>query len=154
MRNKVLVLVAAIALCLIASAAWGVTNPWFIRGDANNDGNVDISDVSAILGSPACPLAADVDDDGDVDSDDADYLQAYVFNPIGNPPPPAPFPDCGPDPTNPQPGDDCSGCTSPPPEGPASVPSISETGLLVLVLLLMASAFWVMRRRRMSVTRH
>jgi hypothetical protein len=153
MRNKVLVLVAAIALCLISSTAWGVTHPWFIRGDANNDGNVDMSDVTAILGSPACPLAADVDDDGDIDSDDADYLQAYIFNPIGNPPPPAPFPDCGPDPTNPQAGDDCSGCTSPPPE-PTSVPSISETGLLVLVLLLMASAFLVMRRRRMSVTRH
>jgi hypothetical protein len=53
-------------------------------------------------------LAADVNDDGGpIDGTDLFYLVSYLM--MGGPAPPPPFPDCGPDPTNPQPGDDCCG---------------------------------------------
>ena len=76
----------------------------FIRGNANNDGNVDLGDGILILGylfvsdSIGCLDAADCDDNGQIDITDAIYLFTYQF--AGGAPPVAPFPDCGEDPTD------------------------------------------------------
>ncbi|MDE0960172.1 MAG: hypothetical protein OSB09_05270, partial [Planctomycetota bacterium] len=76
----------------------------FIRGNANNDGNVDLGDGILILGylfsSAAIPCldAADCDDNGQVDITDAIYLFTYQF--AGGSAPLAPFPNCGADPTD------------------------------------------------------
>lgn len=79
---------------------WGVCLDEFIRGDANVDGVVDISDASAIAnwlyqdGDPICEEAGDVNDDLEVDGSDISYLTNYLFE--GGPAPPPPFPDWGP----------------------------------------------------------
>lgn len=75
----------------------------FIRADANSDGNVDIGDAIKILEylfltAPAdCMVAMDVNDDEAVDVADAISLLANLFN--GGASPPAPYPQCGNDPT-------------------------------------------------------
>jgi hypothetical protein len=77
----------------------------FIRGDANNDGVVNVSDGQYILnwlfqGGPPPPCnmdAADTNDDGVINGTDANYIFNYLFQ--GGPPPAAPFP---------QPGCDCT----------------------------------------------
>jgi hypothetical protein len=77
----------------------------FRRGDATDDGAVDISDGVSILGflftggpAPVCPDAADSDDNAAVDLSDAVWIFQYLF--LGGPPPEAPGPSvCGPDPT-------------------------------------------------------
>ncbi len=76
----------------------------FIRSDANRDGSVDLSDPVAILLylfggniAPNCPDALDADDRGQIDLGDAIYVLQYAF--AGGPPPPPPFPEVGPDPT-------------------------------------------------------
>ncbi|MBI4607336.1 MAG: family 10 glycosylhydrolase [Planctomycetes bacterium] len=78
--------------------------PRFVRGDANDDGAVDISDAVAILahlflggGAPRCPDAADANDSGKLDLSDAVYLLGHLF--LGGRAPPAPFPLPGRDPT-------------------------------------------------------
>jgi hypothetical protein len=86
--------------------------PLFIRGDANADGSTDLGDPVFILNwqfrggaTPDCLDAADVNDDGMTDISDAIWSLSYQF--LGGPPPPAPFPSCGPDPTP-----DTLGCAS------------------------------------------
>ncbi len=82
-----------------------VDKPEFIRGDANDDSLFDISDALTILGylflgSPSslqCEKAADVDDSGSLDITDAVHVARYLFR--GEAPPPAPFDECGVDPT-------------------------------------------------------
>ncbi|HAK94195.1 MAG TPA: hypothetical protein DCM87_04130 [Planctomycetes bacterium] len=76
----------------------------FIRGDTNGDGVVNLADPQLILDflhgirPIAAPLdAADADDNGVINSNDARYLYTYLFG--GGPPPPAPFPAAGLDPT-------------------------------------------------------
>lgn len=78
----------------------------FTRGEVNPDGQLDISDAITILDylflgnvkELACPDAADVNDDGAVTIADAQYLLEYLF--LGTlPDPPAPFGQCGQDPT-------------------------------------------------------
>lgn len=76
----------------------------FIRGDANDDGKVNIADPIWIIselvrGGPAtaCQSAADANDDGDVDLSDSMYLINWRF--MGGPAPTAPFPACGQDPS-------------------------------------------------------
>ncbi len=83
---------------LSAHSTWAQCN--FLRGDANGDGVVNISDVTKIdlwvadhNSVEINLIAADVDDDQDVDSLDADYILAYLFQ--GGPAPPAPFPNPG-----------------------------------------------------------
>ncbi len=72
----------------------------FIRGDANNDGTVDISDAVLILqylymGTFICNLdRADVNDDGAIQQVDATGLLCYIFG-EGCPPPQPPFPSSG-----------------------------------------------------------
>jgi len=81
-----------------------VSGPWFVRGDANADGAIDIADAVAILaylfrsaGEPSCLKALDVEDGGKIDIADAVFLLGSLF--AGGPPPPAPGSRCGPDPT-------------------------------------------------------
>ncbi|MEM7262070.1 MAG: hypothetical protein AAF488_08770 [Planctomycetota bacterium] len=76
----------------------------FVRGDLNHDGGLDIADPLATLSylfggqfGPACLDAADSDDSGSIDLADAIHLLSHLF--AGGPPPAAPFPTCGPDPT-------------------------------------------------------
>ncbi|HQF64331.1 MAG TPA: dockerin type I repeat-containing protein [Planctomycetota bacterium] len=79
----------------------------FIRGDANQDGKVNVADAVAILRAlfgggtklamiEACPASADVNDDGRLTVSDATYELAYLFR--AGPPIPAPFGACGPAP--------------------------------------------------------
>lgn len=79
-------------------------DPLFVRGDANRDGLVDISDGRFIqnwlLGSaapPTCLDAADVNDDGIVDVADSISLFEFLFS--GGFPPASPYPLAGSDPT-------------------------------------------------------
>ena len=80
-----------------------VSTDEFLRADANNDGSVDIADAIKILGylflaGPAdCLLAMDANDDESVDVADAISLLTNLFN--GGASPPAPYPQCGDDPT-------------------------------------------------------
>ncbi len=86
-------------ILLIGFWWWQEGEQWFIRGDVNEDGAVELSDVVDCYNNPSfsCDDAADVNDDGVLNSTDCDYLLAYLAG--GGPPPPPPFPDCGPDPT-------------------------------------------------------
>ncbi|MFN0057772.1 MAG: hypothetical protein ACKVX7_04880 [Planctomycetota bacterium] len=76
----------------------------FIRGDANQDSLVNLSDVLFIAdylfaagALPDCRDAADSNDDGLVDISDALFLVFHLF--LSASPPPPPFPGLGPDPT-------------------------------------------------------
>jgi hypothetical protein len=77
--------------------------PRFIRGDANGDGPIDLSDaISTLLflfagGAVACADAADANDDGALDISDPIDVLFYLF--AGGGQPAAPFPDPGIDPT-------------------------------------------------------
>jgi len=75
----------------------------FIRGDANADGSMDISDPILVLlylfaghAAPSCAASADADASGSVNITDAIRLLGYLF--LSGPEPPAPFPACGEDP--------------------------------------------------------
>jgi hypothetical protein len=79
-------------------------DPPFRRGDANQDGNFDISDGIVVLGClflnegcRACSDASDANDDGQVDITDAVYLFSWRF--LDGPEPLPPFPACGQDPS-------------------------------------------------------
>ena len=74
----------------------------FIRGDANGDGRVSLSDSAAImglifLGAPEihCMNSADLNDDGAVDLSDEIFLLTSVY--MGGVAIPAPFPEAGTD---------------------------------------------------------
>jgi von Willebrand factor type A domain-containing protein len=77
----------------------------FVRGDVDSSGRFEVTDAIAILralfgGEPeriACEDAADVDDSGLLAVTDAISLLEALFR--GGPAPVAPFPSCGPDPT-------------------------------------------------------
>jgi hypothetical protein len=87
--------------------------PSFIRGDANGDGKVDLSDAVCTLSrlflgtgscqSVLCEDALDTNDDGKIDVSDPVYLLDFLF--LGGPEPPAPFLVPGKDLT-----DDALGC--------------------------------------------
>ncbi|MBN1444324.1 MAG: VCBS repeat-containing protein [Planctomycetes bacterium] len=69
----------------------------FMRGDANADRQIDVSDPVAVLlylfagGATDCLEALDVNDDFDVDITDPVHLLGFLF--LGGSPPPPPFPD-------------------------------------------------------------
>ncbi len=76
----------------------------FQRGDASNDGLVDISDAIALLfhlfaagGELDCPDAADIDDNGALDVTDTIYLLRFLF--LNGESPPLPGIECGEDST-------------------------------------------------------
>lgn len=76
----------------------------FIRGDSNDDGRADISDAVTTLEylfsggfRPRCLSAADANDDGAVNITDPIHLLLHLF--LGGPPPEAPYPEPGLDPT-------------------------------------------------------
>ncbi len=82
----------------------GGSSTSFIRGDANSDGVIDLSDsvyiksyVNSQGPAPTCLKGADVNDDGVVNLNDAQYDDDYLFS--GGPAPKSPYPSCGTDPT-------------------------------------------------------
>jgi len=92
--------------------AQAVTEPLFVRGDSNGDGGIDIADAIFTLGylfaqaeTPTCMDTADSNDDGAIDIADAIATLGHLFGGTG--PLPAPFEECGPDPT-----EDDLGCES------------------------------------------
>ena len=73
--------------------------PAFVRGDANRDGAVDISDAVTVLfhlfrgeSSLECDDHADTDDNGRLELTDAVYLLDFLFRRGVQPPPPYPAP--------------------------------------------------------------
>lgn len=74
----------------------------FLRGDANDDGRVNLSDGVTVLGqlflgrAMVCGDASDADDDGEVRITDAVYLLQHLF--LGGPEPARPFPEAAGDP--------------------------------------------------------
>ncbi len=75
-------------------------SPRFVRGDANDSGQVDLSDGVFILhylylgdDAPICADAADADDNGNIGITDPIYLFNHLF--LGGPPFPAPHAECG-----------------------------------------------------------
>lgn len=75
-----------------------------VRADSNGDTRIDLSDAVFILNylfvggaSPTCFDGLDVNDDGKLQITDPIHLLTFLFS--GGPPPGAPFPDCGSDPT-------------------------------------------------------
>lgn len=73
----------------------------FVRGDINNDGNVDIADAVFALGylfsqgdPPPIPMALDVNNDGQNNVADAIYLLNHLFGSGAPPPAPFPLPGC------------------------------------------------------------
>ena len=82
-----------------------VSSVRFSRGDCNADSVLDISDPIRLLfslflagGVLPCSDACDSNDDGGLDISDAIHVLRYQF--LGAASPPAPFPDCGLDPTS------------------------------------------------------
>jgi len=76
----------------------------FIRGDANADGPIEISDMVYVLNwlfaggrEPACTKTADLDDSGKLEIGDPILGLNYLF--ASGPPPAPPFGACGADPT-------------------------------------------------------
>ena len=72
----------------------------FVRGDTNQDGQVDVADGIFLIqylfnngASPGCFTAGDSNNDHSLDVADFIYSIAYQF--LGGPPPAAPFPGCG-----------------------------------------------------------
>lgn len=92
----------------------------FLRGDVDSNGILNALADSLFLLSfgfvpgspvPGCLEATDVDGDGVSNTlSDALFALSFGFVP-GSPPPPAPHPDCGPDPDP----DTSLGCDNPPP---------------------------------------
>ncbi len=85
-------------------AVLGGNVPQFRRGDANADGDLNLTDAIFILGAlflgeaaPTCADAADTDDSGEVNVTDAVLLLNHLFS--GGPAPAAPFAECGVDST-------------------------------------------------------
>ena len=91
--------------------------PAFRRGDANGDGEPDISDAVFTLlflfagsAAPDCLDSANANGDAQVDVSDSVHLLNYLF--LAGPPPQEPFAECGP-----APNEDGPGCEVYPPCG-------------------------------------
>ena len=89
--------VSAFMLCagtcaafISASAANDTIQPrgYYMYGDVNNDGAINIADVVCVLnalkngyfGSGQCPQAADVNGDGSITNEDATMIQNYILS--------------------------------------------------------------------------
>ena len=91
------------SLALEIFESLSATSPSFLRGDVNQDGQVNILDSNDLLRffydkeyEPPCLESADVNNDGLVQLADALQLISYVTH--GLSPPASPFPVCGRDP--------------------------------------------------------
>jgi hypothetical protein len=78
-----------------------MAGPLFLRGDANDDGKVDISDAVWTLGwlflggsATGCVAAGNANGDSVVDISDPIYMLTHLF--LGGPKLAAPYPECGP----------------------------------------------------------
>lgn len=103
-RNAVTDEQGASRCTLVVDGSFSVLETRFVRGDANADGGIDISDAIRILTflfaggtAPECLDSADVNDADGVDITDPIYLLNWRF--LGGAPPPAPYPGCGEDTT-------------------------------------------------------
>ena len=103
----------SVSCVLLGSSALPLRAADFVRGDANGDGKVSISDAHVVLRylfnfgePPDCMIAADFNDDGFVDYSDPSFILSLGCS--GEPAPAAPFPEPGPDPTPPQNGEGLS----------------------------------------------
>lgn len=79
--------------------------PTFLRGDANGNGEVDMSDGQYTLNwlfmggpEPYCKDAADANDDGTINISDSQYIFNFLF--LSGPEPKPPFDEFGVDPTD------------------------------------------------------
>ena len=106
----------------------------FIRGDGNGDGIIDVADpiyglnylFSDEKSTTPCEDALDANDDGETDIADPVYLLAFLFS--QGIAPPAPFPDCGADPSEDELGcDESPVCTL---GGP--IPGLTEEQRLLM----------------------
>ncbi|MCA8961150.1 MAG: hypothetical protein KDC38_11585 [Planctomycetes bacterium] len=95
-----------IAVGLTTSTVYELGSAFFVRGDAQGNGSVDLGDAILILDTcfgdvpfNSCIDAYDVDDSGDLDIADAILLLNYLFTDGSPPPPPGRSPSAGPDPT-------------------------------------------------------
>ncbi len=106
-RNS-LATIALVIGCVVVFFACGneaaAQDIFFRRGDANEDGKMDLSDAVFVVErlfvvqEPiVCSDSADATDDGLVDVTDVIKITAYLF--LGFEPPPPPFSECGLDPT-------------------------------------------------------
>jgi hypothetical protein len=104
---KLRTFIAAAVLIASAGLSRAYINPGIeiLRGDVNNDARVDVMDPITLTnwlfnstGTISCLKAADENDDGRVDIADIIFLNNYLY--MGGPPPLAPFPSCGADPTS------------------------------------------------------
>ncbi len=93
-----------------------VEGPAFLRGDCNDDGDVNLADAQCTLNwlfagppKPGCIAALNTNGDEDVNIGDPVFLLNFLF--AGGPAPVAPFPDCGP---GTLPADEQLGCVNPP----------------------------------------
>ncbi len=114
--RSVFLLAAGAALAAVAFAG-PVEGAEFIRGDANGDGVVSISDAHYLFNFlfrvgdyPECGFAADVNDDGQINITDA--IELCVFTVRGVPVPKPPFPAPGLDPEGTEPGPNLPPCDS------------------------------------------
>ena len=107
MSRKHGVLIASSLVCIAFSRGLSIAQSdvfFFVRGDANLDSRLDVSDAVLILtalfvdNAPlVCSDAADANDDGAVTITDAIRVLQFLFS--GNVPPSSPFPETGIDPT-------------------------------------------------------
>ena len=108
-----------------ASLVLGAGPPDFIRGNANDDLKIDIADCIWTINflfkegdAPPCMDAADANDNGIIDLGDAQFVIVYLFPSAASAfgtdtmPPSAPFPACGPDPSDVEGDGDGLGCDS------------------------------------------
>ena len=93
------ILLSALMVLGMCGAGWAIINDADIiaRGDANNDGVVNMSDVIHLNSylynggpAPPCMNQADANKNGVVDGADSAYLLDWLFN--GGPAPPSPGP--------------------------------------------------------------
>ena len=116
-------LVSILAVC--ACPPVGAGDSAFLRGDSNTDGRVDLSDAVFTLAylfqggeGPLCADSLDSNDSGEVDISDPSHTLRHLF--LGGAAPPAPWQECGTDPSA-----DGLGCDSFPPCAVAPPPNPS-----------------------------
>ncbi len=100
-------------LSVLTARLFAVCDDPFVRGDADQNGRLQINDAVAMLrllflgdeSAAACLDAADADDNGAVSVADAGYVLSSLF--LQGRPPRPPFPDCGRDDLRPTDALDC-----------------------------------------------